>query len=56
MKTNYAVEVQEMSMQEMREVNGGCCLIKWLIKLCCWKPKPCKPGKPTPTPDPDPEG
>lgn len=54
MKTNYAMEVQEMSVQEMREVNGGCCLIKWFIRLCCrpCRPKPCKPSNP----DPDPEG
>lgn len=40
MKMNYATELQEMSMQEMREVNGGCCLIKFLLKfLCCCKPK-----------------
>lgn len=42
MRTNHVAELQEMSMQEMREVNGGCCLIKFLIKLLCCKPK--RPG------------
>ncbi|WP_156032741.1 hypothetical protein [Prevotella sp. 10(H)] len=47
MKTNYATEVRELSMQEMREVNGGCCFLKFIIKLLkCCKPKPCKPCKP----------
>lgn len=42
MKTNCTTDLQAMSMQEMRDVNGGCCLIKFLIKLFCCKPK--KPG------------
>jgi hypothetical protein len=45
MKTNYVADVQEMSMQEMREVNGGCCLLNLLVKLIkCILPKLCCGG------------
>lgn len=42
--------LQEMTIDEMREANGGCCFFKFFFRFfrggCCKPCKPCKPPKP----------